>query len=490
MLHKNWFSGFTIGMVTAAYAQSVNVRGTVTDAADKPVANAIVELLIAKQKDTTGADGMYSLNAPSIALRHAPVLSSEPMSLERGILELSVARPSPVRIEIFDVKGNILDRMVLEEVSAGRYRLNLAGRVHSEKLLIVKASVGRATKSFPYFAKAEAGKTGGSLEFSAAAGGRLAKVSADVDTLQVTAAGYAAMKVPVSSYDATLDVSMDASSGDRWGGMKNPPMKSSGCGKPVLKSGTFKLTSAGLERQYILNVPANYDASKPSRMIFTMHWMDGSAQAVKNSNFYSYILYDNDTEKNTLLVAPQGYTDGSPWRGKDDKDHIFFEDLHRHLLSNLCVDSSRVFMTGFSFGGMITYASSTTHQDKIRAAAGLAPANYNIYLPAKNHEPIAWMQTTGMKDGTCPWVSSDAQKRGAKYIALEHAADNGCAIPAGNEIPTWKSGGHFCYDFQGCKPGYPVKACTFGGAHTDLNSDPGTSANWLHQTSWKFFMEF
>jgi poly(3-hydroxybutyrate) depolymerase len=377
--------------------------------------------------------------------------------------------------------------MALEQASAGTYRLNLAGRIPSEKLLIIKVSIGQVTKAFRYYANAGEGMSHASLDFSAAPA-RLAKVSAAVDTLQISAAGHAAKKVEVSSYDLALDVTLQASSGDRWGGMNNPPMKSSGCGKPGLKSGTFSITSAGLQRSYILNVPANYDATKPSRMIFTMHWMDGSAQAVKNSNFYSYILYD--TEKTLLLVAPQGYTDGSPWRGKDDKDHVFFADLHRHLLSSLCVDSSRVFMTGFSYGGMITYSLSTAHQQRIRASAGLGPANYNIYLPTKNNEPIAWMQTTGMKDGLTPWVNNDAQKRGSKYIALEHAANNGCTLPAGNDVPTWKSGPHFCYDFQGCKAGYPVKACTFSGGHTDLNSDPGSNVNWLHTVSWNFFGQF
>jgi poly(3-hydroxybutyrate) depolymerase len=105
---------------------------------------------------------------------------------------------------------------------------------------------------------------------------------------------------------------------------------------------------------------------------------------------------------------------------------------------NLCIDTSRVF--------------------------GMGPANYNIWLPANTHEPIAWMQTTGMADGTTPWVNGTSTTQGAKYIAIQHATDNGCMVPA--DIPTWKSGNTLCYDFVGCKPGYPVRACTFNGGHT------------------------
>ena len=67
---------------------------------------------------------------------------------------------------------------------------------------------------------------------------------------------------------------------------------------------------------------------------------------------------------------------------------------------------------------------------------GIAPANYNIFLPNPiPHDPIAWMQTTGMGDGTCPWVNGNSTTQGAKFIAVEHATDNGCMIPA--DIPRY-----------------------------------------------------
>jgi hypothetical protein len=101
---------------------------------------------------------------------------------------------------------------------------------------------------------------------------------------------------------------------------------------------------------------------------------------------------------------------------------------------------------------------------------------------------MAWMQTTGMSDTTCPWINMGSTTQGAKWIAMEHARNSGCAMPA--DIPTWTSGNHVCYDFAGCKRGYPVKACTFGGGHTNIQSDPGSNVNWIPNESWKFFMQF
>ena len=158
------------------------------------------------------------------------------------------------------------------------------------------------------------------------------------------------------------------------------------------------------------------------------------------------------------------------------------------MKENLCIDTTRVFATGFSFGGMITYSLSVNHQKDIRAAVGIAPANYNIYLPTKTHEPIAWMQTTGLSDTTCPWVNGSSTTQGAKYIAIEKATDNGCTVPA--NIPIWQQGNHVCYDFQGCQTGYPTKACTFNGGHTSSATDAGTNTNWIPQESWAFFTQF
>jgi len=137
---------------------------------------------------------------------------------------------------------------------------------------------------------------------------------------------------------------------------------------------------------------------------------------------------------------------------------------------------------------MMTYSLSVNHQKDIRAAVGIAPANYNIYVPAKNHQPIAWMQTTGMSDTTCPWVNGSSTTQGAKYIAVEHGTDNGCMVPS--TIQTWTSGAHLCVDFPGCMTGAPAKICTFNGGHTNQNNDPGSSTNWIPQESWKFFTQF
>lgn len=264
----------------------------------------------------------------------------------------------------------------------------------------------------------------------------------------------------------------------------NPPVLSAGCGQPTtVTTGKHEIESSGDIREYIIDIPDNYDPETPHLVFYTSHWINSTAEAVRDGNYYDLKPLAEEAGKPAIFVAPQ--SDDGTW---DQIDHPLFDDLLAYVKDNLCIDETRVFATGFSFGGMITYSLSTNHQTDIRAAVGIAPANYNIWLPEKTHEPIAWMQTTGMSDGTCPWVNNGSATQGAKYIAIEHATDNGCTVPA--DIPTWQNGAHVCYDFEGCPPEFPTKACTFGGGHDGENSDPGSSDNWIAEESWDFFAQF
>jgi poly(3-hydroxybutyrate) depolymerase len=286
-------------------------------------------------------------------------------------------------------------------------------------------------------------------------------------------------------------------------GLKNPPVPSPGCGKALatLKSGSRTITSSGSQRDYTIDIPADYDMNHPYRLFFTFHWIGASDDVIVSGlvegnqstggpdNYAYYGLKRQATMANdpAIFIAPSSM--GSMW---NQSDHPLFDDLLALAKENLCIDTTRVFATGFSFGGMITYSLSTNHQKDLRAVVGIAPANYNIYLPTNTHEPIPYMSTTGMGDTTCPW--DGGSNRGAKYAALAHAMDNGCTIPS--NIPTTMQGSkaHVCYDFEGCKAGFPVKACTFDGGHQASVADGGTQNNgltsWIPTESWKFFTQF
>ncbi|HEX2673656.1 MAG TPA: hypothetical protein VHM25_22410 [Polyangiaceae bacterium] len=262
----------------------------------------------------------------------------------------------------------------------------------------------------------------------------------------------------------------------------NPPVLSAGCGKATtVTNGKKTIKSSNVDRTYIIDIPTDYNMNTPHRLFYTSHWINAKSEDVVGQNYYFLKPLAAADKVPAIFVAPQ--SDDGTW---DKPDHALFDDILAYVEANLCIDTTRVFATGFSFGGMITYSLSVNHQNVIRAAVGIAPANYNIYVPPKTHAPIAWMQTTGMSDGTCPWISGSSTTNGAKFIAIEHATDNGCMVPT--DIPIWKQGNHVCYDFMGCKAGYPTKVCTFNGGHTNIANEGGK--NWIPEESWQFFKQF
>ena len=291
--------------------------------------------------------------------------------------------------------------------------------------------------------------------------------------------------------------------------------KSVGCGKSLngIKTGYFKINVNGTNRDYAIDIPNNYDPNKPYRLFYTSHWFGGSAKDVVNGTvsnggadnwaFFGLKRMANEAGEPAIFIAPS--MNGSTWDlAGNGADHALFSSLLNYAKTNLCIDESRVFATGFSFGAMMSYSLSLTHQDEIRAVATLAAANYVgnanspwVPYPADSKKKIAYLGITGMSDGTCPFIGNKDKKMGGLYAALLHAQDNGCEIPAVPEnIDHTNSGSksHVVYNFKNCAEGYPVRYITFDGGHIAAPTDGQTSDDgkrtWAPKAMWDFFTQF
>ena len=475
MLSRLLFAVVVIGFSSTVNAQAINLRGKVSDESGKAISGAIVTLVKQGLKDTTGTDGAYAISTAT-ALK-MPLLQPEYESilpLNSG-LAFALPKPSAVMIRIFDVNGALLKKEYLPNVSTGFYRFDVVADTRASKLMIIKASVGQTEMTFRYLplSNGKSTVTASPEKSGTPVNVRLAKLTAINDTIKVTATGYTEKKVAIESYDQQLDITLATAAGG--------PTGSVGCGKTlgaINKSGQYTIKVGGSNKTFRVRFPSNYDKTNPYRLIFGMHCMGASSADIDGNNARSDGAYNyyrlGSIATNAIFVAPEGNSGGT-WGGQEH--HTMFEDILKLLKDTLCIDTARVFACGFSFGAMFTYSLSLNHQKQLRAVACYAPANYNIWLPTNTHEPIAYMQTTGMSDGTCPW---DQNGRGGKYCAITHAQDNNCDNPT--TIST-SSGQYKVHDFQGCKEGYPVKVVTFGGGHT-------AGESWMPQMTWDFFKQF
>jgi poly(3-hydroxybutyrate) depolymerase len=439
---------FCFSLICGINAQTINLHGTVSNASGKPINGAILTLSAQKMKDTTGADGAYSLT--KVVTSTLPLLIPQYTSaiLQNNALVFSLTEPSDIKIQAFDISGTLIKKVLLRNITTGFYSYKLSEITPSNKLFIIKISINNTEMTFRFHPLANGKYTLQSATKSSdvIANQMLAKVNAVNDTLKITATGYKDKVIPINAYEQKLDITLDSSSNPK------DPQPSIGCGKTlgsINKSGQYTIKVGGSNKTFRIRFPSNYDKANPYRLIFGMHCMGASSADIDGKNARSDGAYDyyrlGSLATNTIFVAPEGNSGGT-WNG--EPDHKFIDELLKVLKDTLCIDTSRVFSVGFSFGAMFTYSLSLNHQEQLRAVVCFAPANYNIQLPTNKKLPLAYMQTTGMSDGTCPW--DNGGNRGGKYCAITHAQDNGCDNPT---TITTSSCQYKVHDFQGCKEG-------------------------------------
>jgi hypothetical protein len=486
---------FVLSLGALAQAQTVNLTGKIISQTGKAIANAIVSLTPMGLKDTTGADGSYTLLSGVTGVQPSP--SAQSMDFRNGVLEFNLSRSTSVKVEVFDTKGARLNSEVFQNTASGNYRMDFARMALGTRICLIRVTVDQHTTTFRYAPMNGAGSGMISSSSVTPQGTALARVGGATDSIKVTASGYKSKTVVATSLTSTINVSLDTIlSTNKWGGYNNPPIKSAGCGKALgvlPKSGTYKIPTVAGRGEFIIDIPTNYNKDNPYRLVFGNHCMGGSAARVAEaekgtagddlSGFYSLKTMATKDNIQNIYVALQGDAGGT-WNAPND--YTFWSDVLKHVETNLCVDTTRRFVAGFSFGAMFSYALSLQFPERIRAVATYAPANWNFHQPTNRKIPIAYYQAHGTNDGTCKWINNDALKQGGKYCLLQHVQDNGCTGEP--KIATGST--HATTEFTGCKEGYPVKFGSFIGGHQATHSDPGANFSWIEKETWEFFKRF
>jgi polyhydroxybutyrate depolymerase len=259
---------------------------------------------------------------------------------------------------------------------------------------------------------------------------------------------------------------------------------SSGCNSTTMpESGRFDIDVDGETREYMLAVPDDYDSSQPYRLIFGWHPWGGSAQQVAGNGNNQYYGLHAQADGAAIFVAPEGQDfggNGLGWGNQGGKDIAFLEAMLTRFRSELCIDEDRIFSTGFSFGGMMSFAVGCSSTSMMRAIAPQA-GNSSVSGCEDGDRPVAVMGFHGDDDTV---VTIDGGRNG-RDVFVER---NGCTTDTMPVTPSWCDGLNSsnqpcsCVSYQGCDAGYPVIWCEFNGGHT-----PAPSSG---ETIWNFFSQF
>ena len=249
------------------------------------------------------------------------------------------------------------------------------------------------------------------------------------------------------------------------------PLPESGCGVVSVPSeGEHAILVGGVTRKFTLAVPTDYDPNHPYPVIFSWHGLGGSM-----GNYYQ-LNSASRAGASAIHVSPQGLDDaegdGAGWWNTDDRDLAFVDALIAWTKGSYCVDETRLFSVGFSFGAMFSHFLGCERGDEFRAIAPIAGSFFSYYgfggAPACEH-PVPMLGIHGTADDRVPFADGEA----ARDVWL---AKNGCSATTENIEPEG------CVLYQGCMTGYPVEWCTHDGTHMV----PSFAADVI----WEFFQQF
>lgn len=248
-----------------------------------------------------------------------------------------------------------------------------------------------------------------------------------------------------------------------------PKGPSAGCGKtPTLKSGTATIDVDGTAREYILQLPSDYDSSKPYKLIFGLHWRGGQASDVAtggSAGLGNYYGLEALADGSAIFVSPNGLDNG--WANTGGRDINFIKAILAAFQADLCIDLDRIFSVGFSYGGMMSFAIACDMGDVFRAVAPLSGALYSGC--GNGSAPIALWGSHGTTDEVVPINDGRA--------GLQEVLDrNHCGTETTPTAPD------NCVTYTGCDEGYPVTWCEFNGGHGPQR--------WQTQPIWEFFSQF
>ena len=209
--------------------------------------------------------------------------------------------------------------------------------------------------------------------------------------------------------------------------------------------------AAGVERQFLLELPESYDPEQPYPIVFTFHGYGAEMDNAFGQNVADY------WPDGVIAVYPQGLGSTSSWNtNPNGEDFAFFVAMLNEIGGRMCLDMSRVFVQGTSMGGIMSNALACARAD-IVDGLGVAASSFPLSSDQCSEPVPAWIMH-GENDGTIGFGSGEVVRDTWRSI-------NGCSQDS------TAVEGTPCVEFTDCQ-GAPVVWCPHQGGH-DLPSVQG-----------------
>ncbi|MCL4215683.1 MAG: prolyl oligopeptidase family serine peptidase [Candidatus Hydrogenedentes bacterium] len=264
-----------------------------------------------------------------------------------------------------------------------------------------------------------------------------------------------------------------------------------------------------LTRSYFVHIPPNLDPAVPSPLVLVLH---GGASNARNGMKISGFEAKADAEK-FIAVFPSG-TGGlkllrtwnagtccGPASDNNVDDVGFIRMLIEHLKAQMNIDPQRIYVAGFSNGGMMVYRLLCEMPEAFAAAAVLSGViHVEECIPS---EPVPLVVFHGTADELVPYAGGKPKLTIPGYERIDPSFEftvstwaklNRCVTP-----PTAERNGAVIHEIYSAREdGAPVEVYTIqGGKH----AWPGGQKEWFFAPKpadeinatdviWDFFKRF
>jgi poly(3-hydroxybutyrate) depolymerase len=242
-----------------------------------------------------------------------------------------------------------------------------------------------------------------------------------------------------------------------------------------MPSGNHMVDVDGTMRAYITRIPMNYDASKPYKLVFAWHGLGGSAMQIAGGFGGGWYGLATRSMDSTIFIAGQGLptgadaTGGAGWPNSGGRDVAFVRKLVDWANTNYCIDTSRVFSVGMSYGGIMSNTLGCEMGDVFRAIAPIAGSGPRAFGGRMCTGQVAAWLAHGNMDTVVTFASGQASRD--HWVMANHC--QATTMPVGPDA---------CVAYDGCDAGHPVHWCEFSGGHT--------VPQFASEAIWKFFSQF
>jgi polyhydroxybutyrate depolymerase len=270
----------------------------------------------------------------------------------------------------------------------------------------------------------------------------------------------------------------------------------------------FSFVHDGMTREYLVHVPKSYRPGHAAPMLMALH--GGGGDADFQADDFRYRLISKSEQAGFIAVFPNGYSrfpSGilATWNAgaccggaqKNNVDDVgFLREVVQRLERQASVDRSRVFVTGMSNGGLMSWRMACEASDLVRGIAPVEGTDNTLHCTPSR--PVAVIEFHSLDDDHIPlnggkgvsaltdtnFTSVSATQ--AKWVQLDRADPNAKRVLT-------VAGAH-C-DLHPAKPGgAPVELCltdtgghSWPGGGTQQGRKQPSMAISANDLMWNFF---